>query len=543
LDLLANINALEDAGELTVTLNANDVDGHAITYIATSSDTTIATVAIVNGKLVVTQIEDAFGTVNIEVNATANGLSAIQDFNLSINSVNDKPSIDTVFNDLSILEDALSFKLDINVSDIDGDDLNITIESNNTSILSVTPNWSGLINQATYEAGLDFNLTTKIDANGIVRITTIVNDGDLNTTKTFNINVTAVNDAPTVNNLSNVIVYKNSDMKSITLDVVDKENASITYSSTFDGNIISTISFTDNVMSITPVQNTVGLTDVNITLSDGDLNSSIGFEFTIIPLEDDDDLEQIGNIEQNATTIRATINDSLIVTAYDDSNGIVKHIVQVGSSITQANTDIVGAVVELISNGVQTFYDDAVNSVKVIATVLGEAIHALTVGSDVTTATFTSAGTSTVIYKNSNNDAEIISTLVRDDGNVTVIAYADGSAEHRVNVDENVSRFISEIVGMHTVENINGDVESTVGAYDDFNGYDIKAVVTTYRDGTNEVKLIKVNQSDDTDSSDFKRVNAISTPLPKGTEVYVYERDTLLYMNVRLKLDNNFIVQ
>ena len=48
------------------------------------------------------------------------------------------------------IEDAGILNYELNVSDIEGDELNVTVESNNTSILSVTKGWEGLLNQADY---------------------------------------------------------------------------------------------------------------------------------------------------------------------------------------------------------------------------------------------------------------------------------------------------------------------------------------------------------------------------------------------------------
>jgi hypothetical protein len=109
--------------------------------------------------------------------------------------VNDAPIFDTNLTNLNINEDNGTIKFSIHASDIEGEDLNITVESNNTSIVTVSPSWNGLVNQATY-SNLDFNITTVVNANGIAQIKITVNDGDKNTTRSFDINVTAVNDVP-----------------------------------------------------------------------------------------------------------------------------------------------------------------------------------------------------------------------------------------------------------------------------------------------------------------------------------------------------------
>ena len=81
----------------------------------------------------------------------------------------------------------------MSVSDLDSDDLNIIVESNNTAILNVTPNWTNTLNQASYDGVvLDFNLTTPPKVSGLARVSVTVNDGDENSTKSFDVNVRGV---------------------------------------------------------------------------------------------------------------------------------------------------------------------------------------------------------------------------------------------------------------------------------------------------------------------------------------------------------------
>lgn len=106
---------------------------------------------------------------------------------------NNEPTINTTFSNFSLLENNGTNSYDVNISDIDGDNLTLSIESNNTNILSVNKNFTNPLLQADYKnKTLDFNLTTVQDAFGIVKITITVDDGDKNSTKSFDINVTEV---------------------------------------------------------------------------------------------------------------------------------------------------------------------------------------------------------------------------------------------------------------------------------------------------------------------------------------------------------------
>ncbi|VAY87708.1 hypothetical protein MNB_ARC-1_336 [hydrothermal vent metagenome] len=101
------------------------------------------------------------------------------------------PTIDKTLPNISLIENSGTTPYDINISDVDGDELNLSIESNDTTILTVDKNFINPLQQADYQnQTLDFNLTTVPNALGIVRITITVDDGDKNSIKFFDINVT-----------------------------------------------------------------------------------------------------------------------------------------------------------------------------------------------------------------------------------------------------------------------------------------------------------------------------------------------------------------
>jgi len=106
---------------------------------------------------------------------------------------NHAPIIDTTFSDISLLENNGTTSYDINISDIDGDELNLNIESNDTTILTISKNFTNPLQQADYKnTPLDFNLTTIQNASGVVKITITVDDGDKNSTTSFNITVSNI---------------------------------------------------------------------------------------------------------------------------------------------------------------------------------------------------------------------------------------------------------------------------------------------------------------------------------------------------------------
>ena len=228
LDAIANpVNQLEDFNDFNITLSATDIEGDPYSFSASSNDESRARVRVVGNQLIVSSVANAFGTVSINVTVTQDNNASLSDgktVSLTIDPVNDRPAITTPLDDVVLQEDNGTTSYDINITDIDGDDLQVVVESNNTDILRVTPSWSGFINQATYLDSLEFNLTTQSNANGIVQITVTVDDNELNTTQTFDVNVTAVNDIPSFTTSSTLSIFENNTSTIVTLDATDVEN-------------------------------------------------------------------------------------------------------------------------------------------------------------------------------------------------------------------------------------------------------------------------------------------------------------------------------
>jgi hypothetical protein len=546
LNTIATQTINEDASDFNITLVSSDVEGDAITYTATSSDTSKVTVSIVNGKVVVTPIGNRFGTVSVEVNATANGLTTSKTFQVSITGVNDAPTIDTTFSNISLLEDAGIRNYELNVSDIDGDDLNVTVSSSNENLVRVTPNWNGLVNIASYQ-GLDFNITTVPNASGIATITVTLKDTDNETdTINFDINVTSVNDAPIVATLSNVIVYKNSGDKNITVVASDVENSPLSYSATAttNGNLFDSLTFSGNVLQVALKDNVTGNSDINVTVTDGTLTTSKLFNFYVLPLEDGTDTTKVNDInvttENNTTTTSLNISETLTVKTQEDTNGTVSHDIIVNGKEIKATSQIVGSVAEFTSNGVHTTYSDSTVNLEVNASLDGKATHVLTTNGKTTTATSEFVGATTLIKRDSISNKVEIETSVAIDVNTTikVTAREDGTAEHSVTKGTKETKATSTIAGASTKITSNGTVETSAGDVPSSeSGYTLKAKVVTDENGKTITSFVKVKDSDKTETPLGNTVTP-TTPFEAGNNVQIEEISGTLYMKIEAPLSD-----
>ncbi|MDD2790674.1 MAG: Ig-like domain-containing protein [Sulfurimonas sp.] len=533
LDALGNITSVEDANDFNITLNAVDVDGDTINYTVKSSNINIATVAMVAGKVVVSQVVNAFGLVNIEVNASANGQSAIQSFDLNITAVNDAPLISTNFATVTMNEDNGTTNYDLNVSDVEGDELNVTVTSSDENLIQVTPNWSGVLNQAAYSQILDFNLTTVANANGSATITVKVNDGDLNATKTFTVNVNAVNDAPVLGTIGDVIVYKNFTDKNITLSVSDVDSNMLSYSAVAtDSSLINGISFSDNNMTITSVSGQEGSTDINVTVSDGDLNSSRVFNLYVLPLEDGDDilLNQIEvDSDENGTSTTLGVAPDLTLQTRNDTNGTVSYTLTVAGKVIKATSELTGSSVAFTQDGTHIIYSGGGVSLEVNATVTGQAFHVLSANGKTTRAISEIVGAQTLVNNDGGTIQIVTSVAVDANTNISVRANADASAIHEV-IGIGFDTLVTvTIPGAQTIIKLNADIETDVDDKDatcsTASEY-IKAIAITAKDGRSKTRFAKYDCTSDAETEElntieptlsFERDNKITIELSNGT--------------------------
>ncbi len=532
LESITDLNTTEDFNDLNITLSSSDVDGDDINYTVKSSDESIATVSIVNGKVVVTPVENASGVITIEVIASANDKNATQSFDIEVAEVNDTPTFTTTLSDTSIDEDNGTISYELNVSDIEADDLNITVDSNDTSILTVSKSWDKILSHADYSnQSLDFNLTTQSNKNGQVAITVIVNDGELESKEVYTVEVSPVNDAPTLADLSDQIVYKNFDDINITLEVEDVDADTLEYNVTSDDLSIFDLNITNSILNIKSIEGQSGNSDINITVSDKEFSVSKVFNLRVLSFEDGDNVEEKGEVSQDTdengtkTTTVTVPDDNLKVETKEDQNGTVTHEIDLGDKKVVAKSDVNGSVVNIIEDGVQTVFENVNTNVKaeVNATVTGEASHVLTKDGKTTKAVSKFVGANTKI-KDVNGEVEI-ETEVSIDTNTTVkvIAKQDGSAEHTVKKGSLESKAVSTVPGANTIIDESGNVDTSVPTTKLVeNGKVFEAVAITDSEGNTVTKFRLLNKATNTEEESSKTLSD-TTKFPIGSSVEIDE--------------------
>ncbi len=308
LEAIANQTALEDADVFSVDFNASDIDGDALSYEVNSSDSSIVVATIVGEKVQLTPQPNMFGEVIITVIAKDSNLSDTKTFMLDITPVNDTPIfIDPA--DMTVDEDNGTVVIELNATDIDGDNITYSVTSFDADKTEVTIDGSQL------------RVTPKQNVNGVLNIGLIANDGTIDSNpQTFVLTITAVNDAPIISLDDTTVRVEQDTPLSITPIVVDPDlNDTTPDTHTFTLNNapawMSVDSVTGEVRG-TPTNDDINITnniELNVTdsagASDGvlfsvevidkndaptiegtpDTNVSVGTEYSFIPTANDAD--------------------------------------------------------------------------------------------------------------------------------------------------------------------------------------------------------------------------------------------------------------
>ncbi len=337
-------------------------------------------------------------------------------------------------------------------------------------------------------------------------------------------------------------MYKNSTTKQIFLETEAINNDELDFFvSTNDTSLIELPIITNNTLLITPKIDKYGTTDITVTISDGELNTSKTFSFYIIPLEDGDDIEQVGNIntfeDENLTQTTATISNDLKVKTKDYSNGTVSHIIEVANKEIKATSYLPGSTVSLTPSGAHTSYNNTNIFIDINATILGEAIHTLTANNITTQAKSKLNGAQTTLNRDQNNLIQLITTVeIEPNSSIEVITQEDGSTQHKVITSQKTSKTISHIAGARTLIDMNGNVETSIGET-------IKALVVTMPNGKAYTKYIKIDQNDSNLITVVANTVNDKTPFTAGNEIEIDEISDKLYIKIVTSLENDLIIE
>jgi uncharacterized delta-60 repeat protein len=288
------INEDENTGALSFAIGDVETAAASLAVSGSSSNTTL----VPNGNIVfsgsgtsrsvvVTPAANQFGSATITV-TVGDGTDSVSDtFVLTVNSVNDVPRIGNL-NNRTISEDGNTGALSFFIDDVEtaAASLSVTRASSNTTLVPTANIVLGGIG-----ANRTVTVTPAANQFGSATITVTVSDGSANAINTFLLTVNAVNDAPTISNITDQSISANTLTNSLPFTVGDNETAaaSLTVSATssnqtlvLDGNIFFGGSGANRTVTVVPEANQIGIVTIAVNVRDGAITSTDTFVLTVL---------------------------------------------------------------------------------------------------------------------------------------------------------------------------------------------------------------------------------------------------------------------
>lgn len=296
---------------MNVSFVIGDVENEAaaLAVNASSSNPSLLPVAAMtlsasgsNWTLRLAPLPDQFGAATITLSVTdTNGGIAIDTWVLTVNGVNDLPSLSTFTDQFTSEDTALSIPFTVADSETPLDNLLVTAVSANSNLIS--------------SAGLSFSgsgtdrmlhVQPALNQHGVSDLTVTLTDADGGSvSRSFRVSVISSNDPPTISEISDQSVDEDAVAGPIAFVIGDSETASsnllVSVESSAPGLVhasgiqISGIG-SDRSITLTPLANRSGTASLTITVYDADgLSVTRSFQVVVREINDSPTLSPVGD--------------------------------------------------------------------------------------------------------------------------------------------------------------------------------------------------------------------------------------------------------
>ena len=326
------VTAGNSAKQIDVSSYFTDPDGDTLTYTASSSAVSKATVTVSNGTLTVSGKAVGSSTVTVTASDSAN-LKATQTFTVTV-VANQAPTAVGTIAALTIRAGTYATDVDVSgkFSDADGDTLTYTASSS-------------AVSKATASVSSSTVSVTGVAA-GAATITVTASDGALTATQTIAVTV-QTNQAPVkVGTLDSqtLTTGKSGTPVDVSGGFNDPDNDRLTYAATSSAVSKATVSVTGSTVTITPVA--AGSATVDVTASDGAATSSK--QTIAVTVFDNRPPVPVGSI--TAQTVTAGTNTAKTVDVksnFRDPDGDTLTYTVSSSDATKAKATVLGSKVSI----------------------------------------------------------------------------------------------------------------------------------------------------------------------------------------------------
>lgn len=263
-----------------VELSATDINDDELTYNVSSVSEGLSA-SVSGATLTVSPDENFFGEGSVTASVYDGENTVTTSFSVTVTPVNDEPSISEVA-DVTFPEgDTASFT--ISVSDVDNamNELSVTATTTNTEL-----------GMTLSDKQISFAPEENYFGEGVVTVT--VSDGDKQSSLSFNVTITNVNDEPVLLTEPHQTLTEDTPL-TLTLTAVDLDGDALTYSILANRLGVSA-TITGAELTITPDENFNGSSTVTVIVSDGLADSGTAISLTVMPENDEPVLDDITNL-------------------------------------------------------------------------------------------------------------------------------------------------------------------------------------------------------------------------------------------------------
>ena len=295
----SNLTFTEDfAGVIQIATATN-----AISLTVTQSTAGVVTVTNTNSVagVSIASILNANGQTTLTITATNGRFSATSQAVVQVTPVDDPPTLNVTTTDLVVAEDFVGTNILATASDVDGDPITFTVIQSTTGVVSVTTSAAGVA------------LSSILNANGRTTLNISVRGGLLSSTAQVTVQVTAVNDTPTLSLTSASFTF-NEDFATATIATamsLDQDALTLTVIQSDTGVVTVTTSVTG--VRVSSIPNVSGQTTLTISASDGRLSTTAQVSVRVTAVNDPPTLtistSNVLLLGQGAIEIRTTATD------------------------------------------------------------------------------------------------------------------------------------------------------------------------------------------------------------------------------------------
>ena len=329
-----------DTRDISLSIYANDPEGDALTYNATSDDPAVTTVSVANDVLTITAVADGTATITVTVDDGTNSPVA-REFNVTVNPVtpeNERPEQELI-DDIDDMRRGGTRELDLSsyYDDPDGDPL--TYEATSSDEMVVTVSVSGSM------------LTITGVGVGTARISVTVSDDTDEVRQTFTVTVGSQPPMATTTLPTNIPLGLAGSTQDIDLSLYfsDPEGDDLTYTAMSDNTAVAKVSDPDadgmiTITAVAPKSKTeVGTATITVTAKDAD-NAAVSLDFFVFVTVDPMD------VDNTAPAVRG-IEDMVLKTGDQSTLDLGMHFIDPGDELSYEATSIMEMYVTVAVDG------------------------------------------------------------------------------------------------------------------------------------------------------------------------------------------------